>query len=53
MAIDASLIEADVNEQNSTLTKEWDAASIDPAEIAGLARINETTMVYCHLGKRK
>ena len=31
MAIDASLIEADANKQNSTPKEDWDAASIDPA----------------------
>ena len=31
MAIDASLIEADANKQNSTPKEEWDAAGIDPA----------------------
>ncbi len=31
MAIDASLIEADANKQNSTPKEEWDAADIDPA----------------------
>ncbi len=30
MAIDASLIEADANKQNSTPKEEWDASSIDP-----------------------
>jgi len=32
MAIDASLIEADANKQNSTPKEDWDAASIDPAD---------------------
>jgi IS5 family transposase len=32
MAVDASLIEADANKQNSTPKEEWDAARIDPAE---------------------
>ena len=32
MAIDASLIEADANKQNSTAKNDWDAASIDPAD---------------------
>ena len=32
MAIDASLIEADANKQNSTPKEEWDAADIDPAD---------------------
>ena len=32
MAIDASLIEADANKQNSTPKEEWDATSIDPAD---------------------
>lgn len=32
MAIDASLIEADANKQNSTPKDDWDAASIDPAD---------------------
>jgi len=32
MAIDASLIEADANKQNSTPKEEWDASSIDPAD---------------------
>ncbi|WP_227287172.1 IS1182 family transposase [Boseongicola sp. H5] len=31
MAIDASLIEADANKQNSTPKEEWNAAGIDPA----------------------
>ena len=32
MAIDASLIEADANKQNSTPKEDWDAASIDTAD---------------------
>ncbi len=32
MAIDASLIEAVANKQNSTPKEEWDATTIDPAE---------------------
>lgn len=32
MAIDASLIEADANKQNSTPKEEWDASSIAPAD---------------------
>ncbi|WP_300063657.1 IS1182 family transposase [uncultured Roseobacter sp.] len=32
MAIDASLIEADANKQNSTPKEEWDASRIDPAD---------------------
>ncbi|ASM72021.1 MAG: IS1182 family transposase [Roseibium album] len=32
MAVDASLIEADANKQNSTPKEDWDAASIDPAD---------------------
>ncbi len=32
MAIDASLIEADANKQNSTAKEDWDATSIDPAD---------------------
>ena len=32
MAIDASLIEADANKQNSTAKNDWEAASIDPAD---------------------
>jgi len=32
MAIDASLIEADANKQNSTPKEDWDEASIDPAD---------------------
>ena len=32
MAIDASLIEADANKQNSTPKDEWNAASINPAD---------------------
>ena len=32
MAIDASLIEADANKQNSTPKEEWDAADINPAD---------------------
>jgi hypothetical protein len=31
-AVDASLIEADANKQNSTPKEEWDAARIDPAD---------------------
>lgn len=32
LAIDASLIEADANKQNSTPKEEWDASTIDPAD---------------------
>ena len=32
MAIDASLIEANANKQNSTSKEEWDASTIDPAD---------------------
>ena len=32
MAIDASLIEADANKQNSTPKEDWDATHIDPAD---------------------
>ena len=32
MAVDASLIEADANKQNSTPKEEWDAGQIDPAD---------------------
>jgi transposase len=32
MAVDASLIEADANKQNSTAKDEWDASKIDPAD---------------------
>ncbi|MGC9419896.1 MAG: transposase [Rhodovulum sp.] len=32
MAIDASLIEADANKQNSTPREEWDTSSIDPTD---------------------
>ena len=32
MAIDASLIEADANKQNSTPKEEWDASDINPAD---------------------
>ena len=32
MAVDASLIEADTNKQNSTPKEEWDATRIDPAD---------------------
>ena len=32
MAIDASLIEADANKQNSTPKEEWDTGAIDPAD---------------------
>jgi hypothetical protein len=32
MAIDASLIEADANKQNSTPKEEWDATTIDPMD---------------------
>lgn len=38
MAIDASLIEADANKQNSTPKEEWDAASIDPADVPRAVR---------------
>jgi hypothetical protein len=38
MAIDASLIEADANKQNSTPKEDWDAASIDPADAARAVR---------------
>ena len=38
MAIDASLIEADANKQNSTPKDEWDAASIDPADVPRAVR---------------
>ena len=32
MAVDAGLIEADANKQNSTPKDEWDAALVDPAD---------------------
>ena len=32
MAVDASLIEADANKQNSTPKEDWDAALVDPAD---------------------
>ncbi|MGI9244787.1 MAG: transposase, partial [Verrucomicrobiales bacterium] len=32
LAVDASLIEADANKQNSTPKEDWDAQSIDPAD---------------------
>jgi hypothetical protein len=32
MAIDASLIEADANKQNSTPNENWDASAIDPTD---------------------
>jgi hypothetical protein len=32
MAVDASLIEADANKQNSTPKEEWDASTIDIAD---------------------
>ncbi len=32
MAVDASLIEADANRQNSTVKEDWDVSSIDPAD---------------------
>ncbi|OOY02639.1 IS1182 family transposase, partial [Thioclava sp. F28-4] len=32
MAVDASLIEADANKQNSTAKEEWDASQIDPTD---------------------
>ncbi len=32
MAVDASLIEADANKQNSTPKEDWDASRIDPAD---------------------
>lgn len=38
MAIDASLIEADANKQNSTPKEDWDATSIDPADVPRAVR---------------
>ena len=38
MAIDASLIEADANKQNSTPKEEWDASTIDPADASRAVR---------------
>ncbi|AXI45190.1 IS5/IS1182 family transposase [Sulfitobacter sp. SK012] len=38
MAIDASLIEADANKQNSTPKEEWDATHIDPADASRAVR---------------
>ena len=32
LAIDASLIEADANKQNSTPKEDWDVSAIDPAD---------------------
>ncbi|CUH51169.1 IS1182 family transposase [Shimia marina] len=32
MAVDASLIEADANKQNSTPKEEWDASTVDPVD---------------------
>lgn len=32
MAIDASLIEADANKQNSTPKEDWDASTVDPMD---------------------
>nr|WP_134078479.1 hypothetical protein [Rhodovulum visakhapatnamense] len=44
MAVDASLIEADANKQNSTPKEDWDVSQIDPAERrvsgAGLGKSN-------------
>ena len=38
MAVDASLIEADANKQNSTPKDEWDAAAINPADASRAVR---------------
>jgi hypothetical protein len=38
MAVDASLIEADANKQNSTPKEEWDVAQIDPADASRAVR---------------
>lgn len=38
MAVDASLIEADANKQNSTPKKEWDASTIDIADARKITR---------------
>ncbi len=38
MAVDASLIEADANKQNSTPKEEWDASTIDPADAGRAVR---------------
>jgi len=44
MTIDASLIEADANKQNSTPKGEWDAASIDPTDAPRAVRENLDTL---------
>ena len=52
MAIDASLIEADANKQNSTQKEEWDASSIDPADAPRAVREyldTLDTVSYTHL----
>src|SRR6056297_1378852 len=41
MAVDASLIEADANKQNSMPKDDWDPARIDPADPAGRSRIDQ------------
>ena len=38
MAVDASLIEADANKQNSTPKEEWDASTINPADAGRAVR---------------
>lgn len=38
LAVDASLIEADANKQNSTAKEDWDASRIDPADASRAVR---------------
>ena len=44
MAIDASLIEADANKQNSTAKEEWDASAIEPADAPRAVREHLDTL---------
>ena len=50
MAIDASLIEADANKQNSNPKEEWDAAGIDPANAPRAVREYLDTLDEAALG---
>ncbi len=38
MTVDASLIEADANKQNSTPKEEWDPVQVDPADVPRAVR---------------
>lgn len=44
LAVDASLIEADANKQNSRPKEEWDPASIDPADVPRAVREYRDTL---------